>query len=142
MIMCFELGRVRRLPTLRARIVRLVEAGLPFLAPAFCFLLAFQSAVSGPTSYGNLLSKPIAFLADTYTYGAWPDVVFPLGIIAGLWWLTRRQQLAFASDMRLPVMVLILIAVVMPRVLQGVIGADVRLPCLLGFLLVAATDLR
>jgi hypothetical protein len=30
----------------------------------------------------------------------------------------------------------------MPRVLQGVIGADVRLPCLLAFLLVAASDVR
>jgi hypothetical protein len=49
--------------------------------------------------------------------------------------------LSFAPEMRWPVLALVVVAVAMPRLLQGVLGADLRIPCLLAFLLVACSDL-
>lgn len=142
LVMSFEFGRAWRMPTLGMKVRRLGEAGLPFVVPAVCFLSFFGQTIYGATSYGDAREKLIAAFAGTLTYGRWPDFVLTIGIIAGLWWLSRRQRIAFAPDMRLPVFVLGIAAIAMPRLLQGVFGADLRLPCLLVFLLVAASEVR
>lgn len=142
LIMSFELGRINRLPTLRAKLAQLALAALPFVVPAICFLLIFGKAISGATSYGSFLSKSVALLSATFTYGDWPDLAVTIALCAGVWWLSWRKKFTFAPDMKLPTAVLIVAAAAMPRVLHGVMGADVRLPCLLAFLLVAASDVR
>jgi hypothetical protein len=63
-------------------------------------------------------------------------------VIVALWWLNRRRAIALAPGMRFPAYVLVIAAVAMPRLLQGVHAIDLRLPTLLAFLLVASNELR
>lgn len=118
----------------------LIEASLPFVLPAIVFLLSFGASIHGRTFYGDLFAKTISILAATVTYGTWPDVVVTVAIIVALWLLHRRRLFAFVPEMRWPVLALVVAAIAMPRMLQGVLGADLRIPCLLAFLLVAASD--
>jgi hypothetical protein len=118
----------------------LIEAGLPFVLPAAVFLLSFGSSIHGRSFYGDIAAKAVSVLAATITYGTWPDIVVTFAVIVGLWLLHRMRLLAFKPEMRIPVLVLIAAAIAMPRMLQGVLGADLRIPCLLAFLLVAASD--
>jgi hypothetical protein len=142
LVMCFAAGRAWRAPTLGERLRLLVEAGLPFVAPAICFLLSFGHSVSGPSSYGEILNRAITLLVGTLNYGYWPDIVLSVAVIATIWWLNRRRRMVLAPGMRLPTVVLVLTAIAMPSVLLGVFAADFRVPCLLYFLLVAASEVR
>jgi hypothetical protein len=118
----------------------LIEAGIPFVLPAIVFLLSFGSEIHGRTFYGDIFAKAVSVLAATITYGTWPDVVVTIAVIVGLWILHRRRLLSFVPEMRFPVLALVVAAIAMPRMMQGVLGADLRIPCLLGFLLIAASD--
>lgn len=142
LVMCFAVGRARRAPTWVEKVRQLVAAGLPFVPPAFCFLWSFGQTISGPTSYGIIIDRSLALLVGTVNYGRWPDIVLSVAVIITLWWLNRRKRIALPLDMRLPVLVLLLSAIAMPRLLLGVFGADLRLPLLLYFLLVAASEVR
>jgi hypothetical protein len=125
----------------RRRWLDLIEAGLPFVLPVIVFLLSFSSSVHGHTFYGDILSKSVAVLSATLSYGTWPDIVVTVAVIGAVWVLKRRGRLSFAPGMRFPALVLAVTAVAMPRALQGVLGADLRIPCMLAFLLVASSDL-
>jgi hypothetical protein len=118
----------------------LVEAGLPFVPPAIVFLMSFGTSIHGRTFYGDLFAKAVSVLAATVTYGRWPDVVVTVAVIGAVWILHRQRRFSFAAEMRWPVLALVVAAIAMPRMLQGVLGADLRIPCLLAFLLVAASD--
>ena len=142
LIMCFALVQALRVPTSGAKLRRLVEAGLPFVPSAICFQISFGQAIHGTTSYGKLLDKSIAVLVGMVNYGYWPDTLLSLAAIVTIWWLRRRRRIAFSPDMRLPAFVLLIAAIAMPRILQGVFAADLRLPCLLYFLVVAASEVR
>jgi hypothetical protein len=118
----------------------LIEAALPFVLPGIVFLMSFGSSIHGRTFYGDVFAKAVSVLAATITYGTWPDVVVTVAVIAAVWLLHRRGSFWFTREMRLPILVLVVAAIAMPRMLQGVLGADLRIPCLLAFLLVAASD--
>lgn len=136
----YELAALRKVSGTAAKFRRLLTAGLPLLAPMLCFLISFGAARQGPTEYGVPLAKAIALLAGIITYGAWPDIVTALALIAGIWLLHRTRRLDFAASLHLPVAALVMAAVVMPHVMTGVVGADIRIPCLLAFLLTAASE--
>jgi len=142
LVMSFALGQAWRASRWGERLRRLIVAGLPFVAPGLCFLLFFGQTIAGATSYGVLIDKTIALLVGTLAYGRWPDTVLNLAVISILWWLNRRRRVTLAAGMGLPVIVLVLTALAMPSLLRGVFGADLRLPLLLYFLLVAASDVR
>jgi hypothetical protein len=129
-----------REPNRRRRWRDLAEAAAPFVLPAVVYLLFFNTSIHGRSFYGDIFAKAISVLAATITYGRWPDIVVTVAVIAGVWLLHRRGLLSFATGMRFPVLVLVVAAIAMPRMLQGVLGADLRIPCLLAFLLVAASD--
>jgi hypothetical protein len=137
MVGAFALARFRR----ERRRLDLIEAGLPFVLPAILFVLSFSTSIHGITFYGDLFVKTIAILAATLTHGSWPDIVITLAVIIGVWILKRRGMFTFAPGMGFPILVLVAVALVMPRMLQGVLGADLRIPLLLAFLLVACSDL-
>ena len=59
----YEASRLRCAPNIGAMIRRVIEAGLPFVAPALCYLLAFDDSIHGQTAYGSVLSKAIALPA-------------------------------------------------------------------------------
>ena len=137
----YELGRLREEPTLARKLRRLIAVGLPLTAPAICFVLQFGGTIKGNTFYGEILAKAVAVLSPTLTYGTWSDILLTIAIGAALWILERKKLLSFAKTMRVPAIVLILTAIAMPRLLSGVLGADLRLPCLLAFLLVGSSEL-
>jgi hypothetical protein len=142
LVMAFALGQAWRVPSWRERVRLLIVAGIPFVIPGLCFLSSFGHTIVGATSYGALIDKSIALLVGTLSYGRWPDIVLSLAVVATLWWLNRRRLMKLAPGMGLPVAVLVLTALAMPSLLRGVFGADLRLPLLLYFLLVAASDVR
>jgi hypothetical protein len=139
MVGTFALARFFRAPGGR-RWLELVEAGLPFVPPAIVFVLSFGASIHGRTFYGDVVAKAVSVLAATITYGTWPDVVVSVAVIGAVWILHRRRQFSFAPGMGVPVLALVVAAIAMPRMLQGVLGADLRIPLLLAFLLVAASD--
>jgi hypothetical protein len=142
LVMGFALGQALRARTLGEKLRLLLEAGMPFIPSAIGFLLSFGNTISGPTSWGEILNKTIALLIGTLNYGYWPDHVLALAVIIPLFWLNRRRRVSLAPAMRIPVLVLVLTAIAMPSMLFGVFAADFRLPCLLYFLLVAASEVR
>jgi hypothetical protein len=142
LVMCLALARAGQAATWGQRVQGLAEAGLPFLPAAGCFLLSFGQTIHGPTSYGKLVEKTVALLVGTINYGHWPDFLLTFAIIAAVWWLNRRKPIAIAADMRLPLLVLVGAAIAMPSLLRGVFASDLRLPCLLYFLVVAASEIR
>jgi hypothetical protein len=142
MVMSFALERARSSARTGEQLRIIVEAGLPFVLPAICFLTSFGGTIAGPSEWGNILRKPVALLSPVMNYGRWPDLVLALAVIIALWWLNRRKAIKLAPDMLLPIATLVLTAIAMPRLLQGVNAADIRLPCILAFLLVASSDLR
>jgi hypothetical protein len=113
---------------------------VPFVLPAIVFVLSFGASIHGRSFYGDLFAKAVSVLAATVTYGTWPDVFVTVAVIGAVWILHRRRLFSFKREMRLPLLVLVVAAIAMPRMLQGVLGADLRIPCLLAFLLVAASD--
>lgn len=119
----------------------LIEAGIPFVLPAVLIAFSFSTSIHGRTSYGDIFVKSIAVLAPTLTHGSWSDIVITLVIIVAVWIFKRRGLFTFASGMAFPILALVAAAIAMPRLLQGVLGADLRIPLLLGFLLVACSDL-
>jgi hypothetical protein len=142
MVMTFEAAQLRNVANMHGKISRLVEAGLPFVLPTGCFLFAFGGSVQGATSYGDILSKPLAVLAATTTYGRWPDIALTVLIGCSLWLIERCGLIRFAARMRFTAIVLIAVAIAMPKVVSGVYGADLRIPCLLAFILIAASDVK
>jgi len=142
LVMCFALVRARGNATWGGKLRCLVEAGLPFVPSAIGFLLSYGQMISGPTSYGTIFDKTVALLAGTANYGYWPDFLLTLAVLIALLWLKRSKRIGFATEMRIPVIVLVLAAIAMPSLLRGVFAADLRLPCLLYFLLVAASEVR
>jgi hypothetical protein len=126
-----------------AEIVRLlIPAAVQFVLPVLCFLLTFQDAVHGPTLYGEPLSKAIALFAGLITYATLSDIGVILGIGIGLWLVERKLGLRLAPGMKVPVAVLLVAALLMPHLLSGVLGADIRLPTFLPFLLLGCSTLR
>jgi hypothetical protein len=142
LVMSFALGKAWRAPGNRLKLRILIEAGLPFVVPAICFLMSFGKTITGGSFWGNIFAKAVAVLAPVINYGRWPDIILALGVIVALWWLNRRRAVALAPDMRFPAFVLVIAAIAMPRLLQGVHAVDLRLPTLLAFLLVASNELR
>jgi hypothetical protein len=143
MTFAFEWSALPEVHNWRQRMVRLVQAILPLIVPTACLLFSLAgSSAHQVTRYGDLLSKALVVLAATTTYGRWPDIVLTVTICAALWLLKRRHFLVFAHPMRRTAFILLLFAILMPKVVGGVFGADLRIPCLLAFLLIAASDLR
>jgi hypothetical protein len=65
-----------------------------------------------------------------------------LGVIIALWWLNRRKAIKLAPEMRFAALAMLLAALAMPNLLQGIYAADMRLPSFLAFLFVASNELR
>jgi hypothetical protein len=142
LVMSFALGKAWRAHGTHQKLRILIEAGLPFVVPGICFLMLFGNAVTGGSEWGSIFRKFIVLISPVINYGRWPDVVLALGAIIALWWLNRRKAIKLAPEMRCSVWVLLLAALAMPNLLQGVHAADMRLPGFLAFLLVASNELR
>lgn len=141
-VMTFEAYRMRTEPRISHRFIRLAESALPFVIPGVLFVFSFGNSINGETFYGQFAPKVVYALGVMVTYLSWTDLFMTITVVCTLLFLARQKLISFAPEMRLTAMVLILAACAMPRLLVGVLGADLRIPCMLSFLLVASSNVE
>ena len=117
---------------------------LQFVPPLLALGLSLPDGVSVLTRYGSLDDKLRALVGPT-TFGVEPTLldqfhfalvcVFLVCAVAGRW-------LHIARVMRLPLLALTVAALAMPNWLSGSWAADMRLPVMLPFILIASTQVR
>lgn len=125
------------------------EAGWRFLAGRFCWSMAqfVPPAVlllNSPnwdgvkvTEYGILWNKVIAVLSPMLSYYTASDYLcFALVLITAIW-LFASGRLRVATDLKLPLTLLTVAAVLMPAALLSNWAADERLPVVLVFMIIA-----
>lgn len=143
LIAAYELGQVLEAPQrspmerIRAWALSLV----PFAAPVALWLTLTESAPGAPINiYGGLEHKLIALLSPTMFHGELSD----LAIFLFVWLVLVRGAFSGAlrlePTMRLPLLAVGLASVLMPNWLFSIWGMDFRLPPLLVYLVVAATQ--
>jgi hypothetical protein len=113
-----------------------------FVLPCLLFLhWIVQNRALGQASsfYGTIEAKLIALISPVY-FGM-PLIDVPTVVFAGivLVWCRRRKGLAFAQELRVPVLLMAVAALLMPHVLSDVWQMDTRLPIVLACMLVAGT---
>lgn len=141
----YEIGERLRKRELSAKsFASLCLAGLQFVPAALLWLMG--AAHEGPTltTYGTPPEKAIAALSGM-TFERAPqalDIVLILtcAVFAAL--AVRGRWVKLAPQMRLPLALLAGVAVLIPTWLNGIWAADIRLPIILMFLIVASTRLE
>jgi len=103
-------------------------------------LWAATSTAGGPThtEYGTLTDKLYAFTAPMGFSVLGPILGFASFTLAYLAW--RARWLRFAPAMGLPILVLLLAGLAMPNWAMGSWQADIRIPAILPFLLIGASQ--
>jgi hypothetical protein len=134
---------------LRALVARGAIAFCPFIAPLILAARVSHGQSGGVTSYGDVGFKLFALLSPVIFPGGGPNVVLGvLPVVLGLLLLfpDRRRRLfgrlALAGPMRAPLVILALAALATPWALAGVAWADIRLPVVLLWLLIASCEWR
>lgn len=134
-----ERARTRRLSL--ASFLSLIAAGLQFLPGTVLWYLSLEHSGSTVTIYGRLADKLYALISP-FTFGYLPvpfDGAVGLLAVAFLAFALLARSLTIAPEFRIPLAGLTFAALVMPNVLSGSWGADMRLPVALPFLLIAAS---
>jgi hypothetical protein len=145
LVASYELGQL--LPGRRLTVSRLAWAALPGLQFVPAVLLWRASlAQAGPTytAYGDVGAKLIALLAP-FNFGHLPqpfDLVMWLCGVAFVVAVVARRRLHVVAGMRVPLVVLFAAAILMPTWASGSLKADMRLPVVLPFVLIASTHLE
>ena len=143
-VMSHELWRCacRRPLALKSVAARLTVAGAPFVLPAAFWLLSAVGQGGGLTDYGSWQHKVRVLLSPVLFHGQALDfqifvfalLVLVVGILA--------RKIGIAPQMRLPLLVLGVAAIIMPNWLLGGWGVDFRLPPVLVFLALAAMEFK
>ncbi|HVH75913.1 MAG TPA: hypothetical protein VM755_13445 [Stellaceae bacterium] len=138
----YEIGeriRTRRLSL--PSFLSLIAAGLQFLPGMALWYVSLEHSGSTVTTYGSLADKLYALISP-FAFGYLPvpfDGAVGLLAVAFLGLALPSRSLRVAAQFRIPLAGLALAALVMPNVLSGSWGADMRLPVALPFLLIAAS---
>jgi hypothetical protein len=139
----YELGRAYRSgDALGPRLIRLVVAAATFVPALILAAVSIDASVRTILQFGGLADIARAFVSPTIMYLDWADLLVTYVVALSLWLLYRRKLLRFERRMLVPVAILFALALVMPVSVSSVWGANLRIPCLLAFLLVASSDLR
>jgi len=144
----YELSRAW--PDLRTDWKAAVRTRLPmawqFVPVAILTLATMPHASGGSVYYGPLLHKLKVLWSPVLTYGTPVDAGLLLLVIAVLIAGLATRRLTVARGMKLPLTLLILLAIAMPFQIQGAWGyiwyADLRLPIVVALLFVAAAEPR
>ncbi|WP_395016350.1 hypothetical protein [Dongia sp.] len=139
----YEIGLAARSGApLRRRILRLASGAASFVPAIVLAALSIDTSVRTILQFGGIADLARGFVSPTIMYLDWADLVVTYAVALVLWLLYRRQALSFDRRMLVPLAILFLLALVMPVSMASVWGANLRIPCLLAFLLVASSDLR
>lgn len=111
-----------------------------FIVPCLLFLfwyLNHGNTGAGSTSYGPLPLKMTALIAPVLFDPLYFDFAVALFVgLVGVWAWSERS-VAFAPELKVPAVLLVVTAVLMPSHLFGVWGADFRISVLLAFVVIA-----
>jgi hypothetical protein len=139
----YELGLAYHGRAARRRgILRLVGATATFVPAVILAAVSIDTSVRTIVQFGGFADYALAVLSPAIMYFDWADLLVANAVALTLWLLYRRQLLRFERRMLVPVAVLFVLALMMPVSLASVWGANLRIPCLLAFLLVASSELR
>lgn len=143
-IASYEAGNMwRARPWSKASFAALCRAGLQFVPGLLMWWASLGNGGPSLTLYGSLSLKTYAAMAP-FTFGAMP-LLFDQLLLASCaaFWLASRIALSLriAPDMRAPLVATLAAALLMPHWLSGSALADIRLPVVLPFLLIAGSRL-
>ncbi len=139
----YELGLAARgTAPLGRRILRLAFGAATFVPAIVLAALSIDTSVRTILQFGGIADIARGFVSPTIMYLDWADLLVTYAVAMALWLLYRRKALAFDRRMLVPLAILFVLALVMPVSMASVWGANLRIPCLLAFLLVASSDLR
>jgi len=142
MIGGYELGSAfRSTEPLRPRLLRLIGAAATFAPALILAAVSIDTSVRTILQWGGIADIARGFVSPTIMYLDWADILVTYAVALTLWLLYRRKMLRFERRMLVPVAILFLLALAMPVSASSVWGANLRIPCLLAFLLVASSDL-
>lgn len=145
LIASYEVGTVWPVrPFSVASIAALCRAALQFAPGLLLWWASLGNGGPSLTIYGPLVAKAYAVLAPT-TFGAQP-LLFDrvLLVFVAVFWLAVRLDgsLRLAPAMLAPLVAMLTASLLMPHWVSGSALADIRLPAILPFLLIAATRLE
>jgi hypothetical protein len=135
-------GALRRGAPLGQRVLRLAVAAATFVPALIVIAFSLDTSVRTILQFGGIADIARGFVSPTIMYLDWADLLVTYAVAMAAWLLYRRKALGFDRRMLLPLAILFVLALVMPVSLASVWGANLRIPCLLAFLLVASSDLR
>jgi hypothetical protein len=139
----YELGQAfRGKDAGRRRLLRLGVSAATFLPALALIGVSIETSVRTILQFGGIADIARGFVSPTIMYLDWADLLVTYAVALSLWLLFRRKLLHFERRMLVPAAILFLLALVMPVSVSSVWGANLRIPCLLAFLLVASSDLR
>jgi hypothetical protein len=118
-----------------------------FLVPCALWLISpgatgIVPGSSGTFLFGNLQSKFRALWSPTVLVGNGSDLFVFVVVCIAVFVLVFSRSLKLAPAMRLPILVLVCVAAVMPTWVFSLVGVDFRLPILIVCLVVAGTRLE
>jgi hypothetical protein len=146
-IMSYELGsRLRQQGRSIENLVSWVLTGLQFIPAIGLWLWLLVTATGAEptyTAYGSVIDHIYALIAPvTFGKPAPIDIVFIACFGLFVIYVVNRRSLKILPEMRLPLLVLAVAAILIPNWLSGSWLADVRLPVILPFVFIASTRLE
>jgi hypothetical protein len=144
LILSFELGNSARRNALWSEVVSLSTKLLQFLPSILLWGFSLKNAGPIYYGYGTLLHKFFAVMAPFIfnTPPALPDLMTFAAALSLFYVGFRSGALRLAPKMRAPLAAMIIVAVLMPEWTAGSWSADIRLPVLLPFVAIGATELK
>jgi hypothetical protein len=131
-----RLGEGRRLGETIGALTTLLQ----FVPAAALWLASLGNAGPSYTEFGSLGTKLYAVLAP-WDFGMSPvplDGLILLGTLGFLLYAASTRALKLSPVMRLPILTLIVATALMPHWLNGSAAADLRLPVVLSFVIIAS----
>jgi hypothetical protein len=116
--------------------------GAQFIAPTIAlWLWISQSDASGDaiTEYGSFGNKAAALISPVHFGMPWIDALSAVFLAMIFVFCRSNRKVGFAAELKLPLLLMALAAILMPSYLFGVWGTDLRLPTILACLLIAGT---
>ncbi|MDH5555964.1 MAG: hypothetical protein OEZ03_01365 [Alphaproteobacteria bacterium] len=120
----------------------LAGAGAQFIGPALLLLPTLFSGEASYTDFNGWPSRFRAILSPVYSVGTPADILLITLASLVLYWALRNRRITLAPEIRLPLIVITGLAIIIPEWLMQTWGANIRLPAIAVFILLAGATLR
>lgn len=120
----------------------LATAGVQFIAPALLLLPRLFSGEASYTDFNGWPSRFRTFLSPVYSVGTPADILLITLAALVLYWALRNHRITLAPEIRLPLIVITVLAIIMPEWLMQTWGANIRLPAVAVLILLAGARLE